>query len=162
MNREKFNKEMLRLLKGKGTETFIDYVEGLGFTIDEVSEYSEQGYPLIEYKGRQLVISRDRSNRTRLFTPYSSISDYRRLKHVDFYRYFEKIKHSREEVDRKNSEMISRSYALDKVRFNQRQIKEIKEKIEALEKEVEYYKEDTSNIKRQYKKELINAIDNRK
>lgn len=145
---EDFNKEMLRVLKGKGREAFIKEIEVQGYSVITNHDDSRQGYPLVEFNGRKLVISKDYNGKAGLFKPYSHVTDYKNLKYVDYHNYFTKKKYPKLEPE---EEAFYKNWKLKKVILEMKSLKRDEEKIKELQNELEYHKKIISKLKSEYK-----------
>lgn len=153
MEREEFNKDMLKVLKGRGTDDFQYLLEREGFEIEENSDWSTQGYPMVKFGERTLVISKDFGNKTRLYGSHQPMVGFKELKLVDFYGFFTKVKYEQGE-----DKLLFKRFLLDKadntkiVESLDRHIEELKKEIGYIEERQAYYKESRAEAIEEYKK----------
>lgn len=137
------NKELLKALKGN--QKSIEIVKEKGYTVTW-DDMSEQGYPSIVKNGVHVVISKDYSDRTRLFAGFESLADFKSMKHVDIENVFKlrdkrkKQKMKNDRLERFSSKLIDyRNYKWN-IEYHEEQKAKLLEKLEYMNNEIDIYK----------------------
>lgn len=133
--------KVLKTKESKLTQEQFDQMQDLGIKILLDQEMSSQGYAVLEKNDRQLVISKDRSNKSGLFAGYSYITSFQDIAKVDFMNYFNKNMDYK--IDRKNYE---RQFTVDN---NVRQYRDARYYANMWDREAARYTEELQKIQKQ-------------